>query len=455
MTPPTFFFLPGLGLDARAGDLLGESLGPDYDVVGLDLPGFGEAPATGGDVLTAVHYVEAAIAGRAPARWVLVGHSMGGKIASVVAARALAGDSAVFGLAGVVLLAGSPPSPEPMEEERRALMISWAERGGRGLPEADAETFLAATTAAPLTGAAAAIARGGLGRADQAAWRSWLVRGSLEDWSAQVGEVALPALLLAGADDGDLDAFAQRRLNLPHYPRARVQEVPAAAHLLMLEQPDAVADAIRHWWGHRAGLGPTVPEDVARLIASARTSRRTRAAMAGRILADDPDYRPRALGPSQLDTLRAVAARVVPQDGPDHEQIDLAARVDAQLDDGEGDGWRHADAPPDVAAYRRELDALSGLAEDSPGEQERRLRALDDDASVTTTAWWGDVRTDLVRQWLAHPASLARVGYDGFAGGGDEERKQGFVLLEMGTREQWEPTMAPVAEAATTWGAAT
>ena len=61
----------------------------------------------------------------------------------------------------------------------------------------------------------------------------------------------------------------------------------------------------------------------------------------------------------QRDTLvRTLADLVVPQRGA---AIDLAARVDAQLARGEGDGWRNADLPSDPEAYRTGLDALVGV----------------------------------------------------------------------------------------------
>ena len=41
--------------------------------------------------------------------------------------------------------------------------------------------------------------------------------------------------------------------------------------------------------------------------------------------------------------------------------------------------------------------------------------------------------------YVAHPATLARMGYSGVANGGDGARKQGFVLLGAGEREPWEP----------------
>ncbi|KQM28833.1 hypothetical protein ASE57_02955 [Sphingomonas sp. Leaf11] len=82
-----------------------------------------------------------------------------------------------------------------------------------------------------------------------AKWTGWLERGSREDWSRQVGSLPIPALIVAGAENGDLGEVAQRRLNLPQYPAGRVEVVADAAHLIPLEQPDRpaalIADPLR------------------------------------------------------------------------------------------------------------------------------------------------------------------------------------------------------------------
>jgi len=87
--------------------------------VRLDVPGFGRSPPL---PTYSVHGV-AQVIGAAITRlrlesYALVGHSMGGKLAVAVAlARPL-------GLAGLVLVAPSPPSPEPMDEGERSRLLA-------------------------------------------------------------------------------------------------------------------------------------------------------------------------------------------------------------------------------------------------------------------------------------------------------------------------------------------
>lgn len=439
---PVLFMLHALGGSARAWHGVVAALGSGFECIAIDLPGFGDArDASGWSVAAMADHVAAAIARRGAARWLLVGHSMGGKVASVVASRALAGEPGLFGLAGVVLLAGSPPSPEPMAEDRRQKMIEWATPGP--LDDAAAREFVDANVGHALAPDADRLAIEDLRRASPEAWVAWLERGSREDWSGEVGTLDLPALIVVGGADGDLGEDGQRATNAIVYPRADISVEEGAGHLLPLERPTEVADRIARFWNDKAGIGPAVPAPYVALIASDRVSRRTRAALAVRAMADDVDYTPRMLSATQLQTLRAVADRVVPQGAP---SIDLAARVDAQLAAGKADGWRFANMPPDREAYAAALDGLAGFGDLTEPEQHAWLTRLADGefegaalAADQMQHWFEDLRADLVRHWTAHPATMARIGFDGFANGGDGPRKQGFERLAANEREPWEP----------------
>ena len=441
MTYPTLFFVHALGGSARSWDAVIAHLS-GFDCRPLDLPGFGAASdVTGFSVEAMADTIAAQIRAHNVDRWMLVGHSMGGKIATILAHRSEEGRLA--GLVGVVLMAASPPSPEPIDDDRRATMIDWVKQGPVGAD--DAREFVDQNIAAPLPPAIYEAAVADVQRAAPQAWRAWLEQGSREDWSDQVGTLATPAVIVAGAKDGDLGEANQRKLNMPHYAHARFESVAGAAHLLPLEQPESVARLIRD---HAGAVGAaSVPADYARLIASDRVSARTRATLAERAIADDPDYQPKVVTMQQLETLRALVDRVIPQHG-----IDLAARIDAQLATGEGDGWRFAVLPVDADAYRAGLDTLDALTDGAFAKLEgadrdallHKIEAADWSAAAPLTPeqmslWFEDVRADAVRLWLAHPATMARVGYDGFATGGDGVRKQGYALTAADEREGWEP----------------
>lgn len=454
----TIFFVPGLGFGSASAAPLAAVLGDRFRVVGIDLPGHGHAPdAVSGSVHAladaALETIEIEADG---GPWMLVAHSMGGKVAALVAARVLSGHAAVFGLAGAVLLAPSPPSPEPMDDDRRALMLSWAQNGP--LSEFDAHEFVAQNVATPLGESAEHNAVAQVRQMSPLAWRRWLSEGSREDVSAAVGVIDLPVVVMAGDDDDDLGASAQPRLLGVVYPRARFVSLAATGHLLPYERTHEVATEIARFWESTASAAPQVPAEWGRLIASDRIGIEARALLVRRAIADDVNYTPRALSPVQLATLRALADRLVPQsqsNSPARSQsrrIDLAARVDADLASGRGDGWRSSELPDDATAYRLGLDAIASVWPDGAALQDALIQRIVAGELITGAPWGGDVlrrwfedvRTDLTRTWLAHPASLARIGYDGFATSGakdvpPEAGSAGYASLGVDLRDPWEP----------------
>ncbi|CAN5158612.1 alpha/beta hydrolase [soil metagenome] len=247
MARPTVFFLHALGGSARSWVAVANYLEDRFDCVALDLPGFGEtSDLTGTTVEEMTDWLAKAIGARKTSQWMIVGHSMGAKLAAIIARRASDGDAALAGLERVCLFAGSPPSPEPMQEARRDKMIGWADTGPIG--RADAHFFITANTATPLAPLSLEAAIDDVCRTQRTAWLAWLERGSREDWSAVVGELDVPALIVAGSADIDLGFAAQRDLNAPHWRNAVLDIVEGARHLLPLERPEEVAVLIdRHW----------------------------------------------------------------------------------------------------------------------------------------------------------------------------------------------------------------
>lgn len=442
----TVFFLPGLGLDADAVMPVAQELDERFRVIAVELPGQGgAADAPDGSTEAQVEAALAAVVEHADGGpWMLCAHSMGGKVAARLAARVRDGGEPVFGLAGMALLAPSPPTPEPMPDEKRQQMLSWV-ADGTPIAESDARTFVEDNVGAPLDPAVQADVVEAVQTMSPVAWRRWLEQGSREDLSASVGVLDLPCTVLAGDQDDALGADAQPALVADVYPRSEVVPLAGAGHLLSYERPVEVAHAITALWEQIAAHSAPVPAEWGRLIASHRVTPRVRATLARRALSDDPAYRPRVLDVSQLELLRAIVDRLVPQ--PEGGRIDLAARVDADLAAGGGDGWRPAGALSDAEAYRAGLDDLQSAWPATPDEQDVVIRAVTEGEGVpggslsaeALQRWFEDLRVDVVREWLVHPASLARVGYDGFATGAEDVAFAGYLSLKAGERDEWEP----------------
>ncbi|MBD5606223.1 MAG: alpha/beta fold hydrolase, partial [Candidatus Eremiobacteraeota bacterium] len=300
---PVVFCLHYLGGSAREWSHVAAAA-TAFRCVALDLPGFGDAVGVPGYTVAEMSaYVAERVRDFGPQRWLLAGHSMGAKVATVLARAIEHGAVVLPGFEGLVLLAGSPPNPEPMDEKQRENMIGWF-AGDADANRANAETYVS-SNAASLDAASFALAVDDATRMERAAWLAWLESGSREDWSERVGRLKTPALVLAGELDEQLGPDAQRESMVPHFEHARTVTLAGAKHLLPLERAREVARAMDE---HVLAAGYRA------LVASGRVGAKTRDALEARERPDDPAYAPRAMDVAALATLRAMTARIVPQD---------------------------------------------------------------------------------------------------------------------------------------------
>ncbi len=241
---PTLVCLHFLGGSAATWSAVTGSLAGRLRCLPLDLPGFGDAAGQQGySVANMADSIAARVEREEVGEWVIAGHSMGAKIAAVLARRAENGEAGLAGLRGMVLLGGSPPGPEPMQEAQRTSMLGWF-TGDMATWLEQARDYIGNNVAAPLPPAEMRRAMMDVMRMRQAAWAAWLNSGSREDWADRIGVLHTPALILSGAEDADLGEDAQRRLAAPHYASRRLVTLQDTGHLLPLERPAEVARLI-------------------------------------------------------------------------------------------------------------------------------------------------------------------------------------------------------------------
>lgn len=196
-----------------------------------DLRGFGSEPPMGA-MRVADHADD--IAAVLPPDFVLVGHSMGGKVAMALAARHPSG------LRGLVLVAPSPPGPEPMTEDARAkLRAAW------GDPDAAAE--VARSISRHRDGPVFERVVADNLRASRVGWDAWLDVGSREDLRALAGQVGVPVLVVAGAEDASLGPAVQARETMPFLAGAALHTITCSRHLVPLDSPDELARTMSAW----------------------------------------------------------------------------------------------------------------------------------------------------------------------------------------------------------------
>ena len=232
---PSLVFLHYYGGSSRTWRHVTASLAPAFRTITIDHRGWGEsdAPEDGYHLADLAADAEGVIAALNLRPYVLVGHSMGGKVAQVMASRQ------PVGLAGLILVAPSPPSPMVMPAQAREVMAG--AYASRETVEAAIDTML---TAKPLSAQdREQVIEDSLRGAPQAK-AAWPKFTSLEDIAAQVGDISVPTLVIAGELDRVDPPIRLRTELLTRIPQAVMHVLPDTGHLSMLESPDAVAGLI-------------------------------------------------------------------------------------------------------------------------------------------------------------------------------------------------------------------
>jgi len=230
---PALIFLHYWGGSSRTWQSVVDRLDEKPRTIVLDQRGWGASVATDGryDLSAMADDVEAVAQTFGLKRYALVGHSMGGKVAQIVAARS------PVGLVGLVLIAPAPPTPMPVPEEQRAAML--ASYGSReGVLQA-----LSVLAGRPLSPELRERVIEDTLRGAAGAKRAWTESGMIKDVSAGLDAVRAPVTVVIGDRDQVEHEGALREIFARLLPHATFRVLNGVGHLSPLEAPDAVADA--------------------------------------------------------------------------------------------------------------------------------------------------------------------------------------------------------------------
>jgi pimeloyl-ACP methyl ester carboxylesterase len=166
-------------------------------------------------------------------RYVLIGHSMGGKVAQLMASRR------PNGLAGLVLVAPSPPQPMAMPPEAREAMARvYATRESIG---AAIDQVLTAKVLNPKD--REQVIEDSLRGAPQAK-AAWPRSTSLEDITRDVAAIAVPTIVIAGELDRVDSVDLLKAELLSRIPHAVLHVLSGTGHLSPLESPQELGELI-------------------------------------------------------------------------------------------------------------------------------------------------------------------------------------------------------------------
>lgn len=235
---PTMIFLHYWGGSHRTWTPVINLLSPHHGVVAYDQRGWGSSNRVPGPFTLdqLADDAQRVIESCSLSSFVLVGHSMGGKTAQLLAARRPAG------LAGVVLVAPAPPVPVGITRaQQNALVHAYDTTGtvGQAIDHALTHQGLSPELRAQ-------VVEDSL-RGSPEARDAWPRCGLVQDIGNTVTDIEVPVLVLAGDDDHvDLPDTLAAHL-MPRIPTAELQLLTRTGHLSPLEVPEQVSAHIERF----------------------------------------------------------------------------------------------------------------------------------------------------------------------------------------------------------------
>ncbi len=231
---PSLVFLHYWGGTHRTWSRITDELERTYHTVAYDMRGWGQSGAaeSGYSIAELADEAAALIEQLGLKKYVLIGHSMGGKVAQLLASRRPSG------LAGLILVAPASPTPTRFPEEARQQQIHAYDNRKTVL---EIIAFLSSRTPEPAI--TEQIVEDSLSGAP-AAKMAWPTAAILEDISSEVSRIAVPTLVLAGEHDR-IDSIEQhRREIIGRIANAQLKIISASGHLIPIDEPLQLVSAI-------------------------------------------------------------------------------------------------------------------------------------------------------------------------------------------------------------------
>lgn len=231
---PVVIFLHYWGGTSRTWRRVSAGLQEKFETVTYDMRGWGRSDKIRAEYALADLADEALalVDALAIEKFVLVGHSMGGKVAQLAASRR------PEGLLGLVLVAPAPPTPLRFPEEARETQLHAYDNRENVL-----QTIRFLCARMPSSEIVEQIVEDSMS-GSQEATLAYPTSSILEDISTEVSRIAVPTLVLAGELD-QLDSLEQHRREIvARIANARLEVIPGSGHLIPIDQPEELAKHI-------------------------------------------------------------------------------------------------------------------------------------------------------------------------------------------------------------------
>ncbi|KFZ25498.1 hypothetical protein V502_00022 [Pseudogymnoascus sp. VKM F-4520 (FW-2644)] len=238
MQGPTLVFLHFWGGSSRTFSTVTSILSANHFSLAIDFRGWGAS--SGPDLAGAYSIehlaidIEVLLARLNIASFILIGHSMGGKVAQLIAGRGI-----TKGIRGVVLVGPAPPTPlvipAAMKEQQ---MTAYSSR------ESAEFVIRNVLSSSPMSDNIVTTLVEDIMKGSQHATLAWPVYAMLEDISSKVKEINVPVLVLAGELDKLEPVERLQSEVLGNIKGAEMVIVEGSGHMLPFEAPVEVAHHI-------------------------------------------------------------------------------------------------------------------------------------------------------------------------------------------------------------------
>lgn len=227
-------FLHYWGGSGRTWGPVIDRLSEHHRCVAVDLRGWGKSDCTASDFSLAAQAsdVEAVIAELGLTDFVLVGHSMGGKIAQIVASRHPPG------LRVLVLVAPAPPTPVLIpDEEKEMRLAGYRSEEGVGM-------VLGILAKRPLSEAHRRQVVEDTLSGQKEAKEAWIGQNMAVDISSAASAIEVPVHVIVG-DKDKVETEEVLRREMPRYiQNVRFHILGGVGHLAPLEAPEEITSII-------------------------------------------------------------------------------------------------------------------------------------------------------------------------------------------------------------------
>lgn len=232
---PALVFLHYWGGSSRTWDGVIRQITGSHQTVAIDFRGWGDSdkPESGYRIEELASDVSAVIAELNPSRFILVGHSMGAKVAQFIAS------SRPAGLVGLILAATGSPHGVRVPADQLKRMLS-------AYQSAEAAAFVRDNV---LTKRVLAdelkrqVIEDNL-KSCEASRGAWPAVAIAQDVAKETASIAVPTLVIGGElDQVDTPAMMEKEV-VSIIPSSRLEVVPGVGHLLPLEATKEVSTLI-------------------------------------------------------------------------------------------------------------------------------------------------------------------------------------------------------------------